>query len=449
MLTSADFDKSLPVFILKMRRYIVHHGAVGAARTFGRVGVPVYAITEDHYTPLAASRYVVGAFQWTDSLSDPSSILEDMHRMSRRIGRPALLMATDDVAAIFLARNRLQLSPAFVTPNIEADLVRDLCNKRELYGLCRRAGIPCPNTSFPRSIDDVRAFIETAVFPVMVKAAESHRLPLNAASAAIANSPKELLDIYRAAESPDNPNLLLQEYIPRGSEDWVFHGYRNPETDVMVSFTGQKLRSWPPFAGPTTLGICRENEVLKRQTEKLLREINYAGVMDLDYRLDNRDGQYKLLDFNPRIGANFRMFLDQAGLDVLRAMHLDLSGRSVRRVAAQSGRKLMVESYDYFASFGYIRKGALTWRGWRQSLQGRPERAWLQKDDLMPFFVMWLRLIGQTIFSRLSRLHRRSRLRRDERSVSPEVRPASFRLPLEAVTPVLENHNTDRTHSRA
>jgi len=38
--------------------------------------------------------------------------------------------------------------------------------------------------------------------------------------------------------------------------------------------------------------------------------------MDLDYRFDKRDGQYKLLDFNPRIGAQFRLLVDDNGLDV-------------------------------------------------------------------------------------------------------------------------------------
>ena len=97
-----------------------------------------------------------------------------------------------------------------------------------------------------------------------------------------------------------------------------------------MAFTGKKLRSHPAFAGVTTLGVSVLNELLRRQTEMLLKAIAYSGIMDIDYRLDKRDGRYKLLDFNPRIGANFRMFEDRAGMDVVRALHLDLTGRSVR-----------------------------------------------------------------------------------------------------------------------
>jgi len=49
-------------------------------------------------------------------------------------------------------------------------------------------------------------------------------------------------------------------------------------------------------------------------------------------------GAYHLLDFNPRPGAQFRLFTDRAGTDVVRAQHLDLTGRAVPAgVAAYGG----------------------------------------------------------------------------------------------------------------
>ena len=74
--------------------------------------------------------------------------------------------------------------------------------------------------------------------------------------------------------------------------------------------------------------------------------------MDLDYRLDLRDGQYKLLDFNPRVGAQFRLFEDDAGMDVVRALHLDLTGRPVPRGRPIEGRAFMVETGDLLSTRG-------------------------------------------------------------------------------------------------
>jgi len=42
----------------------------------------------------------------------------------------------------------------------------------------------------------------------------------------------------------------------------------------------------------------------------LLAKLGYRGILDLDIRLDERTGDYHLLDFNPRLGAQFRVFRD-------------------------------------------------------------------------------------------------------------------------------------------
>jgi D-aspartate ligase len=92
----------------------------------------------------------------------------------------------------------------------------------------------------------------------------------------------------------------------------------------------------------TTLGRSVTNDVLSHQAETRLKAISYAGIMDLDYRFDKRDQQYKLLDFNPRIGAQFRLFVDDNGLDVARALYCDLTGQVVRRSRQVDGRVFVV-----------------------------------------------------------------------------------------------------------
>ena len=73
--------------------------------------------------------------------------------------------------------------------------------------------------------------------------------------------------------------------------------------------------------------------------------------MDLDYRLDKRDGSYNLLDFNPRIGAQFRVFEDRGGVDVVRALHLDLTGRGIRSGPQIEGRAFISEVHDLLRVF--------------------------------------------------------------------------------------------------
>ncbi|HLW60004.1 MAG TPA: class I SAM-dependent methyltransferase [bacterium] len=385
-------EATVPALVLKVGRYVLHdHGGLGVIRTLGRLGVPVYGIVEDRFTPAAVSGYLTGAFVWDTRDLDRHRLLDGMAVIAERLDRPTVLIPTDDAAAIFMAEEAATLRRWYLFPEQPAHLPRTLASKKELYLLCKRIGVACPETVIPNSLSDVHRFVESAMFPVMVKAAERH--PRSERTTWIARTPEQAVAVYRDAEGRGGSSLIFQEYIPPAcGEDWFYHGYRNTQSDCCVGFTGRKLRSYPPFAGPTTLGQAVGNEPLRQQVEALLQAVSYSGVMDLDYRLDKRDGRYKLLDFNPRIGAQFRLFESPAGLDVARALYLDLTGRRVPRPGPIEGRTFIVEPYDLLASLGYFRRGVLGLREWWRSLEGWRELAWFNRDDVLPFLVMGLRL---------------------------------------------------------
>lgn len=407
----------VPVLVFNLGHNAVQHGALGVIRTLGRMGVDVYAVVDDHLAPAAVSRYTKGSFVWKTGDEEPERLAAGLLTIGAQIGRTAILATTDDRAAALVAENAEILEQAFVFPRPPRCLPRRLANKRELYLLCTEIGIPCPRTAFPACLGDVHAFREQAQFPVIVKAADAQHLPKEARSTVIVQTPADLLRIYQRSENSDGPNLIIQEYIGRDSgEDWIFHGYANPRTGCVLAFTGKKLRSYPAFAGPTTLAIPAANETLREQTERLLKATGYAGIMDLDYRFDKRDGQYKLLDFNPRIGANFRTFENGEGIDVVRAMYLDLCGQAVPGSSLDmKQRRFVVESHDWMASIGYMRSGALTARDWWSSLKGRKELAWFSKEDPLPALVAGSRLLAR----KMTHAVRRSPVGARERHTRP------------------------------
>src|SRR6185437_3573640 len=59
-----DIDSRIPALLLKVGQYPIHSGGLGVIRTLGRLGIPVYAITEPGLTPAVASRYCTEAFVW-------------------------------------------------------------------------------------------------------------------------------------------------------------------------------------------------------------------------------------------------------------------------------------------------------------------------------------------------------------------------------------------------
>lgn len=121
-----------------------------------------------------------------------------------------------------------------------------------------------------------------------------------------------------------------------------------------------------------------------------MKAIGYQGILDIGYRYDARDGQYKVLDVNPRIGATFRLFVAENGMDVARALYLDLTGQRVEAAPARDGRKWIVEDQDLLSSLRYWRDGKLKFRDWATSFTGVREGGCWALDDPLPVFGMAL-----------------------------------------------------------
>ena len=110
------------------------------------------------------------------------------------------------------------------------------------------------------------------------------------------------------------PSVILQEYVPREhAEDWIVHLYCDANSNCLVEFTGVKVRSWPPHAGMTACAYAVPNPGLAAMAERFCEQIGFHGIADLDWRFDRRDGQYKLVDFNPRVGRTVPALRDRRG----------------------------------------------------------------------------------------------------------------------------------------
>lgn len=388
-------DVSVPIVIVQFSPYNLMHGGLGIARTAGRLGIPVYWVDGGGWAPAIVSRYVRGRFVW-DTDAPAETLVEYLLDRGSRIGARAVLIPVDDIAAGFVEDHAEVLRERFLFPHQPAGLARRLSNKRELHFLCKEAGVPTPEAAFPLSREEAADFGTAAAFPVVLKRiawTPEHREQMK--SVAVVDGPGELLEEYDEMATPGEPNVMLQEYIPGGPESvWMFNGYFARDSECLAGFTGKKIRQAPPSAGATTLGVCLGNEVVEKTTVAFLRGLGYSGIVDMDYRYDQRDGEYKLLDVNPRVGATFRLFVDSNGMDVVRALYLDLTGRPVRRGVPREGRKWVVEQSDLMAALQYARMKQLTPGKWARSLRGVREGAWFAPDDPIPFVAMgWTSLV--------------------------------------------------------
>src|SRR5512143_705389 len=123
-------------------RNVFHHGGLGVIRSLGRLGIPVYGVQEDRWAPAGASRYLHGRWLWPAAGADTDRRLSGLAALAARIGRPSVLIPTDDAAAIFIAEHADQLPRELLVPAPPATPPRVLADKHALHGLCARRGLP-------------------------------------------------------------------------------------------------------------------------------------------------------------------------------------------------------------------------------------------------------------------------------------------------------------------
>ncbi|WP_051967532.1 carboxylate--amine ligase [Kitasatospora mediocidica] len=400
-----DLDRTVPALLVKVGRYPQHHGGVGAIRTLGRRGVPVYAMVEDRFTPAALSRRLTGRFVCpTTGLEAPEALVAALLRVGRAIGRPAVAVPTDDEAAVLLAEHAEELRGCLLLPPVPPGLPRVLASKAGLHRTCLAYGVPTPRAWAPADHAELLAIGREWGYPLILKNLEAWtrlRAPV------VGNTTLVRDEAQLRAVVPDGRalSLLVQEYLPpEQSEDWITHLYCPADGAAPLVFTGVKQRAWPPQAGVTTRACALPNRELAALAAGFCGRLGYRGSADLDWRLDLRDGRYKLVDFNPRTGAQFRLFENEHGVDVVRAMHLDLTGRPVPASPQRDRRSFVVGQLDL--------PSALCW-AWRErrlppgllpgALRGREtERAWFCTDDPLPAAAEAVRFSG-TVAGRIAR----------------------------------------------
>ncbi|MFJ3724014.1 ATP-grasp domain-containing protein [Streptomyces sp. NPDC090045] len=288
----------------------------------------------------------------------PEALLECLTGVSERIGRQAVLIAMDDLSAIAVSRVAPMLRDRFRIPHQPDNLPARVADKAELSRLCSRWDVPHPETVIPASGAEAAEAAWRLGLPVVAKWSRPWLLPTGAdglRSTTLVHTAADARRLYeRSAEA--GSRLLLQRFLPAGPDtDWFFHGAFTRGGLPLLAGSGRKELSWPVRTGLTAVGRWLPDPAVEEAALRLAERLGYQGILDLDFRRDE-EGCFRLVDFNPRPGAQFRLFTDAAGLDVVQAMYLDLTGQRVPQPSGGPGRVFVAENYALLAA---VRGGSL------------------------------------------------------------------------------------------
>jgi len=111
--------------------------------------------------------------------------------------------------------------------------------------------------------------------------------------------------------------------------------------------------------------------------------MRYTGLVEVEYKLDVRNGRYKLLDINPRLWT-WSTLGSLAGIDFPYLLWRIIVGKRVRKRTGRVGVRWVRMSTDVPAALHEMIRGRLSLRSYLRSLRSPVEFALMASDDPLP-----------------------------------------------------------------
>jgi D-aspartate ligase len=356
---------------------------LGIVRSLGRRGIPVCVI-DDEKAIARYSRYTTH-FVPAPPLRDERATVDVVLDVARRLGLDGwVLFPTREETVAAFSRYRDLLTPTLRVPTPAWDSIQWAWDKRNTYSLAEDLGIPVPRTWYPRDAAEVAALdIE---FPVVLKpAVKEHFVYATKAKAWRADSREELRVLFdRATAIVPAGEVMLQELIPGdGRAQYGYCAFFKDGGPVATMVARRRRQHPPEFGRASTFVETVDSPLLEELSERFLRAIGYYGLVELEYKLDPRDGQMKLLDVNARTWG-YHTLGTAAGVDFPSLLFDDQLDRTVARCRSRSGISWIRMATDMPTAALEISRGHLGLGEYLRTVARSKVEAVFMRDDLRP-----------------------------------------------------------------
>lgn len=334
-----------PAVVLNM-----HYTGLALARALKAIGLRVIGLSSDPAL-LGNVSNAIEFRPWPDSESAPEQCAQFLSELARDLGRqPPLLLPTRDHDVHMIRRHRQALQASYVLPMAGDDVLERVLDKESLYAVAERLGVACPRSFWIRTPTNLLQALAEIPMPCIAKpvSASDWRKPgiweaVGRRKAVIFDEPAALQTFY-AGICDLEPALSVQEFIPGDDRELVIFGaYFNAASGARAYYTARKILQLPPLAGTGVAVRAEAVPQIVAPSIALLDHLGYLGPAEIEYKLDRRSGQYKLIEINTR-------FWDQhalgaaCGVDLARAMIDDLVlGQAAQRAADETSATWIAE----------------------------------------------------------------------------------------------------------
>ena len=307
--------------------------------------------------------------------------------------RHAVLMpcADDWLMAVSVLPPDLSLRfPSSVPPH---QTVRSMVNKWEFAELLRSLAVPAPITTLVESCGQLEQLLPKHFEPQILKPLSSKTFrERHGVKGFVVATKADALSIADRIEFP----IMLQRYIP-GPATATYHieGFVDRHGHICARFARQRLRLYPKGLGNSSAMRSvplHQVAAALAPLERLLLAVSYRGIFNAEFKYDERDGQFKLIEINARPWWYIE-FAANCGIDVAWFAYQDALGLSVSSLDQYETERRCIHFINDVQAFRARSNGdALTFWTWAKSVLGADDAlfAW---DDTGPAMATAMRAL--------------------------------------------------------
>jgi predicted ATP-grasp superfamily ATP-dependent carboligase len=213
-----------------------------------------------------------------------------------------------------------------------APVIRALVDKVLFARAVADAGVAAPRVLQAEALDSLGAG-ELSGFFVKPKLSQpfSERFGVKALALETRVQAAELL--RNCAEA--GADVFLQEYVPGPASSHIFlDGYVDRSGVMRACLARRRLRMHPREFGNSTLSVTIPLPDVSEALDALRRlfeSLGYRGLFDAEFKLDSRDGRFKILEVNARPWWQLEL-ASSAGVDLCLLAYRDALGQPLPRV---------------------------------------------------------------------------------------------------------------------
>ncbi len=378
-----------------------HITGLAVARSLGRAGVPVIGLDDERGGLGQSSRHLAGlGLVPGPTVDDGQALADHLIALGPSFAERPVLVPTNDDWVLALARHRTGLEEHYRSSSAGYDVVRRALEKTSLYRACEALGVAIPRTWYldEQTPEQVAAVVP---YPCVLKPDDSRGFYTAFRAKVFVVHGAEAF-VQRCAEAAAvGLALVAQERVEtRPGGFWSVASCLSPDGTVRGVFTGRKLEQWPPDFGTSCLADSRWDPAIAEAGVRVLQELGYSGISEVEFVEDPATGRRLLLDVNTRAWKWIGLPV-AAGVDLPLLAYRDAIGEPCDSSPQRDGvRWTFLRDYVPLLRSGAatVPEEQVTKAEWTALLAGRPSDlvdAVHDPDDPEPAYdVLWSELTG-------------------------------------------------------